>query len=104
MVATPMLEETAVGPAPIVGIPWTRSPPIVRLPSASRARPVRRPRAPAPAVPLFPDAPALFPWLARRFAPGEGTLWAGPPRVVEALLRDVFAGAVAAGGRVSLLE
>jgi hypothetical protein len=106
MVSTPMLDDAAAYRPLVSGIPSTGPAPIAPLPSAPRIRPavVRRAR-PARRVPaLFPDAPALFPWLSRRFSDGEGTLWVGPPRPVEALLRDVFAGVAAAGGRVSLLE
>ena len=42
--------------------------------------------------------------MARRFAPGEATLWAGPARATESLLEILYAGCVAAGGRISLLE
>jgi len=107
MTATPDLEATIVAPPPAIAGPAVGVPvPFPALPAGPTpvpARPVRRPRS-AAVRPLFPADPSLFPWLARRFAPGEGTLWSGPPRVVETLLRDVLAGAVAAGGRVSLLE
>jgi len=42
--------------------------------------------------------------MARRFAPGEATLWIGPTRATESLLEILYAGCVAAGGRISLLE
>jgi len=104
VVATPDLDATAVAAPPAIAVPTSTVPPRIRRPDAVRALPVRRAR-PAPVVrPLFPAAPSLFPWLARRFAPGEATLWIGPSRLVETLLRDVMAGAVAAGGTVSLLE
>ena len=106
MTATSFGDETAVAVPGHAGVPATRTFPIVRLPVGPlpRARSRRPARPVVPAGPLFPDAPAFFPWLSARFAPGEGTLWIGPPRIVEGLLRDVLAGAVAAGGRVSLLE
>jgi hypothetical protein len=61
-------------------------------------------RPPPPARPLFPEAPALFPWLERRFAPGEATIWIGPPSHVGRLLELLYAGSARAGGRVSLIE
>ncbi len=70
------------------------------LPSWPRVRgKVRR-----PAGPLLPAAPSLFPWIARRLAPGEATLLTGPPAAVEPLLELVYAGSARVGGRVSLLE
>lgn len=56
------------------------------------------------AGPLLPSEPALFPWLARRFAPGEATLWTGAPLAVEPILELLYAGAARAGRRVSLVE
>jgi hypothetical protein len=56
------------------------------------------------AAPLLPSEPALFPWLARRFAPGEVTLWTGPGVAVEPMLELLYAGNALARGRVSLLE
>lgn len=56
------------------------------------------------AVPLLPSDPALFPWLARRFAPGEVTLWTGSRVAVEPILELLYAGSALARGRVSLLE
>jgi len=75
-------------------------------PPVLRDRPIRRVRIRSRAAPAlaFPDAPSLYPWLARRFAPGEATLWVGPPGPVESLLEHLYAGVVATGGRVSLLE
>ncbi|MGA8543600.1 MAG: hypothetical protein WB947_08730 [Thermoplasmata archaeon] len=61
---------------------------------------VRRRRA----SPLLPSEPALFPWLARRFAPGEVTLWTGPRVAVEPILELLYAGSALARGRISLLE
>jgi len=108
MAAPPLAEDpTEVRSVPI---PWDR--PVGPFPSVPPVappadRPTARPRAIRPsrrARPLLPDAPALFPWLSARFSDGEATLWSGPPGVTEVLLRDVFAGVAAAGGRVSLLE
>ncbi len=53
---------------------------------------------------ILPSAPALFPWLARRFAPGEMTLWVGPRVAVEPVLERLYAGSALARGAVSLLE
>lgn len=94
--------------APSLAFPTVRSvPPVGPTPSIPLVSPsVRLPRSRsvlAP-VPLFPDTPALFPWMARRFAPGEATLWVGPARATETLLEILYAGCAAAGGRISLLE
>lgn len=56
------------------------------------------------AGPLLPSEPALFPWLARRFAPGEVTIWTGPRVAVDPILELLYAGNALARGRVSLLE
>jgi hypothetical protein len=69
---------------------------IQRRPSRVRSRS-------APTL-TFPDAPSLYPWLARRFSPGEATVWVGPAGAVESLLELLYVGVVATGGRVSLLE
>jgi Rad51 len=53
---------------------------------------------------LLPSEPALFPWLARRFAPGEATLWTGARVAVEPILELLYAGSARARGQVSLLE
>ncbi|HYA71280.1 MAG TPA: hypothetical protein VEH28_07945 [Thermoplasmata archaeon] len=55
-------------------------------------------------APLLPSEPALFPWLARRFVPGEATVWTGPPLAVEPVLELLYAGSARARGRISLLE
>ena len=74
-----------------------RTPPRPRVRFPSRPVPTRAPL-------LLPSTPALFPWLARRFAPGEATLWCGPRVAVEPLLEMVYVGSALARGRVSLLE
>ena len=66
-----------------------------------RRRSTRGTGAPAS---LLPEEPALFPWLARRFAPGEATLWTGPSLAVEPILELVYAGSARAGRRISLVE
>ncbi len=71
--------------------------PPVRLRLAPRTRPAR-PHA------LLPSEPALFPWLARRFAPGEATLFEGPTAAVEPVVELLYAGSALARGRISLLE
>ena len=81
---------------PEVPTPSRPGPP-VRLPLAPRPRHVRS-RA------LLPASPALFPWLARRFSPGEATLWTGPSLAVEPMLEMLYAGSALARGRISLLE
>ncbi len=64
--------------------------------------------APRPArahvTPILPRTPALFPWLCRRLAPGEATLWCGPAAAVEPLLELLYAGSAVVRGRISLLE
>jgi hypothetical protein len=70
-----------------------------RSATPSRSRALPRPR-PLP----FPAAPAIFPWLAPTFSPGEATVWAGEPAVVESMLELLYAGVASAGGRISLVE
>jgi hypothetical protein len=82
--------------------PRDRAPPFPPSPAALAAAPRSRLRSRARA--LLPAEPALFPWLARRFAPGELTVWAGPPYAVEPLLELLYVGSARARGRVSLLE
>jgi len=75
----------------------------VPAPALARIRLAPHPRS-RRAVPRLPSDPALFPWLARRFAPGEVTLWTGPRVAVEPVLELLYAGSARARGRVSLLE
>jgi len=70
------------------------------LPRPKLAPHARRARV----APLLPTEPALFPWLARRFAPGEATVWTGPTLAVEPVLELLYAGSARARGRISLLE
>ena len=63
-----------------------------------------RPRVARPRALPLPEAPALFPWLAPTFSPGEATVWAGDHHTVESLLELLYAGVTSAGGRVSLVE
>ena len=75
--------------------PHPASPVPVRF--APRSRRVR----PAP---FLPSKPSLFPWLARRFSPGEATVWVGSPVAVEPVLESLYVGSALARGRISLLE
>jgi len=77
-------------------LPWT-GPPLARpRPSPARARRAARP--------FLPDAPAIFPWLARHFTPGEATIWWGPSSAAEPLLEMLYVGSALARGSVSLIE
>jgi len=74
----------------------------------SLAPPTRPKLSPHPrrtrVAPLLPAEPTLFPWLARRFAAGEATVWTGPTLAVEPVLELLYAGSARARGRISLLE
>jgi len=86
-------------------LPPFSSPSSVPRPSARSVRPRLAPHARrVRSVPLLPSEPALFPWLARRFAPGEATVWTGPPTAIEPILELLYAGSARVGGRISLLE
>jgi hypothetical protein len=95
-------EEDEVGPfAPFPPIgPADRAP---SPPSRAALSPSRRPSS-ARMRRLLPAEPALFPWLARRLAPGEATIWTGPSIALEPLLELLYVGSARARGRVSLLE
>ncbi len=84
-----------------LGLPDVAEP--IPLAPAEGFRLASRPRR-ARAASVLPSSPALFPWLARRFAPGEATLWVGPRPAVEPILELLFAGNAVARGRVCLLE
>lgn len=71
---------------------------------AERRDPTGRPRRPRGIPLVLPPAPAIYPWLAQRLVPGEATVLSGPERALTPLLEALYAGVVAAGGRVSLLE
>jgi hypothetical protein len=91
-------EGPPVGPVP----PSSSSPPLV--PEGERF-PLSRPRrARRSARSVLPKDPALFGWLARRFAAGEATLWVGASWAIEELLETLYAGSALVRGRVSLLE
>jgi hypothetical protein len=96
----PLFEEDAL-PVPV---PPTEEAPRVRPPRM----PVRIRLAPrlhrARASVGLPSAPPLFPWLARRFAPGQLTLWTGPRVALDPVLELLYAGNALGRGRISLLE
>lgn len=81
--------------------PWAEP-----FPMASRvARPRRsRGRPSPPSTGLLPEEPALFPWLARHFTPGEATVWWGPSSAVEPMLEMLYVGSALANGTISLIE
>jgi hypothetical protein len=53
---------------------------------------------------LLPEEPAIFPWLARHFTPGEATIWWGPSSAVEPILELLYVGNALANGAISLIE
>ncbi|MGA3022112.1 MAG: hypothetical protein ABSE66_04810 [Thermoplasmata archaeon] len=100
-----LLTEPVLAPEDLLAEETFRPEPRHPFPSS----PPTRPRlAPHPrltrATPLLPSEPALFPWLARRFAPGEATVWTGPSVAVEPVLELLYAGSALVRGRISLLE
>ena len=95
----PFAPDAVAEPVPIPSTPF----PIPVGPAPGRSSVPRRARR-SRSVPLLPSQPALFPWLERRLAPGEVTLWAGPGAAVEPVLELLYAGNAVARGRVSLLE
>ena len=79
-----------------VAIPTGPAGPAPRVPVRIRRRlPARR---------VLPDAPALFGWLGKRFAPGEAAVWTGASSAIDRLLELLYAGSALAKGRISLLE
>jgi hypothetical protein len=98
------MSAASVAPS-LLGPPIPRLAPDAALPVAPIGPPKGPlPRPPAGPRPLLPGAPAIFPWLARRFAPGEATLWIGPDGEAAPLLELLYAGIGRAGGAVSLVE
>lgn len=92
--------ETIVVPVVDQAIPEHRD----VLPRAiPRSRPIRSHSRSTPSA-LLPLTPAIFPWLERRFSPGETTLWIGPDGPVTHLLERLYIGVASAGGSVSLIE
>jgi hypothetical protein len=94
----PAVEE--VFPAPL---PPVEEAPVRRLRLPPRLRLAPRVRRGRSSVGL-PASPALFPWLARRLAPGQVTLWTGGRAAVDPVLELLYAGNALGGGRISLLE
>ncbi|MHB1435343.1 MAG: P-loop NTPase family protein [Thermoplasmata archaeon] len=97
MVAIALSDIAGMAPRPAEGPPLLPGP----VPTRPRPGPVRRRAA---ARPLLPSAPAFFPWMAGRLADREATVWTGDAAEIEPLLELLYAGVVAAGGRISLLE
>ena len=100
---------------PSVGLPWPAGDvvePIAPAPTdvpeprievprlARRGRIGRRARVGK----FLPSAPALFPWLERRLAPGEATILSGPSSLTDPLLEMIYAGNALVEGRISLIE
>lgn len=84
-------------PAPgPVSIPAGPAGPVPRVPVRIRRR--------LPSRPVLPEAPALFGWLGKRFAPGEAAVWMGAPAAIDRLLELLYAGSALVRGRISLLE
>ncbi len=100
-----LLTEPAFAPEDLFPEETFRSEPRHPFPTSPPTRPklVLHPRR-TRAAPLLPSEPVIFPWLARRFAPGEATVWTGPSIAVEPVLELLYAGSALARGRVSLLE
>jgi len=96
-------EDAAFDPFPFDPVPPDAPSVAPPVPPVGPVRLAPHPRS-RRAVPLLPPEPGLFPWLARRFAPGEMTLWVGPRVAVEPVLEMLYAGNALARGRVSLLE
>ncbi|MFG1529684.1 MAG: hypothetical protein AAFA34_00195 [Thermoplasmata archaeon] len=97
MVAIALSEITGAVPRPADAPPLPPGP----VPTRPRPGPVRRRAA---ARPLLPPEPAFFPWFTGRLSDREATVWTGDPSGITPLLELLYAGVVAAGGRVSLLE
>lgn len=85
---------------PSVPVPFPAPLPAPSTPGHAVPTPGRRRRLP----PVLPEAPAIYPWFSQRIVPGEATILSGPERALVPLLEVLYAGIVAGGGRVSLLE
>ncbi len=96
-------DESAFEPFPFDGEAETLPTPRAVPAPTPRIRFAPRPRARRTRT-ILPSEPGLFPWLERRFVPGEMTLWAGPRVAVEPILELLYAGNAVARGEVSLLE
>jgi hypothetical protein len=93
-------EETLPLPFPESPVP-PPSGPASGPPSRFRLAPRARRGAPRTGLPA--DVP-LFDWLARRFAPGQLTLWTGPRAALDPILELLYAGNALGHGQISLLE
>ena len=89
------IPDLVPAPGP-VSVPTGPAGPAPRVPVRIRRR--------LPARQVLPDAPALFGWLGKRFAPGEATVWTGASSAIERLLEMLYAGSALVHGRISLLE
>ncbi len=85
-------------------VPAPGSTPAPAGPAGPRPQVPVRFRRRLPARRVLPEAPALFGWLGRRFAPGEATVWTGAPYAIDRLLELLYAGNALAHGRISLVE
>ncbi|HTT73911.1 MAG TPA: hypothetical protein VMG99_07205 [Thermoplasmata archaeon] len=103
--AAPALDadDGPLGLGPFFDEPLPRPPPAAAAAPPPPLRLAPRPRA-RRARPVLPSEPGIFPWLARRLAPGEATLLEGPRVALEPFLELLYAGSARARGRISLLE
>ena len=100
-----LLSEPALAPEELLAEETYEPKPRPPFPSSPPARPKLAPHPRrTQTTRLLPSEPALFPWLERRFAPGEATIWTGPSVAVEPVLELLYAGSALARGRISLLE
>ena len=78
----------------------------IPLPPAEPGVRTRRsvPRTGARARSPLPKSPGILAWLARRFEPGEATIWLGPSSTVGPLLELLYAGSASVDGEISLIE
>ncbi|MCI4366609.1 MAG: hypothetical protein L3K08_02535 [Thermoplasmata archaeon] len=103
MVATPSI-ETEFPAAP----EWDHAGALI--PRAGIARPLGpefrpgRIGGPRPDDRIFPEAPAIYPWLEAAFRPGHATALVGPRALVPRFLPFLMASVVATGNEISLRE
>ncbi len=76
------------------------APAIPALPPVRTRPPVARARA----RPRLPESPGILAWIARRFHPGEATIWLGSPPAIVPLLELLYAGSASVDGEISLIE
>jgi hypothetical protein len=85
-------------PAPVPSFPRSGPPsgpgPLRLAPRARRRR----------ATLGLPTSDPLFAWLARRFAPGQLTIWVGSRAALDPVLERLYAGNALGRGHISLLE